>query len=478
MQTSDNQKAIQQYICLRLLRLATGRAQGRKQRPYLIILIVLLLVLSSCRDNGFKKVDLPNILLILVDDMGFGDLASAGNPFLKTPQLDELRSKSVSFQHFYVSPVCAPTRASLLTGQYHQRTGVQSVTNGFESMRSDAITLAELLQPLGYRTGLFGKWHLGEYYPLVPNAQGFDEFLGFRTGHTAAYYDPVLEHNGKTKSYQGYITDLLTQEALAFMNQRAAPFFCFLSLNAPHTPLQIDSSYFLPYLEQGLDERTARVYGMMENIDENIGRTLQQLEETDELKETIIIFMSDNGPISGWRVQQEAMRYNAGLRDQKFTVYEGGIRTQSFWHWQGRWSAKRVDDLIAAHIDVVPTLLDLLSIQPAYFKASQVDGHSLVPVLQGHSLPAALKNRLLYQHYALSTLKDPAPYPGGIALRWPWKMVNDSVLYQLDKDPGESTNVADLYPDTLQQLRRAYLNWWTSLELTRATFGMAIPVGY
>lgn len=438
----------------------------------------LLLVLAACQNNPSNQAEFPNVLLILVDDMGFGDLSMAGNPHLKTPHLDEFQSKSVSFEHFYVSPVCAPTRASLLTGQYHQRTGVESVTNGFESMRPEAVTIAELLQPLGYKAGLFGKWHLGEYYPMVPQAQGFNEFLGFRTGHTANYYKPVLEHNGKTKPYEGYITDVLTDSALAFMHQQTSPFFCFLSLNAPHTPLQIDSTYFVPYLEKGLDERTARVYGMMENIDENIGRIFQQLQVTDNLRKTIVIFLSDNGPISGWKVAQEAMRYNAGLRDQKFTIFEGGVRTQCFWYWQDRWPARHIDDVFAAHIDVAPTLLELMPITPAYLTPGEFDGNSLIPVLEGQKTKGSLKDRLLFQQYDLSTLKSPAPFPGGIALQWPWKMVNDSALYRLDQDPSESYNVAAQQPETIEHLRRAYLDWWNSLSLSAKTYGMAVPVGY
>ena len=302
-------------------------------RFFLLIFCFLLLCCSGERETFNTSIDQPNLLLILVDDMGYGDLSSAGNPDVKTPYLDTLAKNSVRFKHFYVSPVCAPTRASLLTGRYPQRAGVYSVTNGYESMAPEAVTLGELLQPLGYKTGLFGKWHLGEYYPMTPAAQGFDEFIGFRTGHHADYYDPILEHNGKDQAYQGYITDLLTEEAFTFMEKAESPFFCYLSLNAPHTPLQIDSSYYISFLEKGLNERTARVYGMMENIDENVGKLLDQLEKIDKLRETIVIFMSDNGPINGWRVPQEKMRYNAGLRDQKFTIYEGGIRTQCFWHW-------------------------------------------------------------------------------------------------------------------------------------------------
>lgn len=447
-------------------------------RFFLLNVCSLLLSCSGERDTFNTSIDPPNLLLILVDDMGYGDLSSAGNPHVKTPNLDTLAANSVSFKHFYVSPVCAPTRASLLTGRYPQKSGVYSVTNGYESMAPEATTLGELLQPIGYKTGLFGKWHLGEYYPMTPQAQGFDEFIGFRTGHHADYFDPILEHNGKYQAYQGYITDLLAEEAFAFMENTESPFFCYLSLNAPHTPLLIDSSYYTNFLEKGLNERTARVYGMMENIDENVGKLLDQLEQIDKLRETIVIFMSDNGPISGWRVPQEKMRYNAGLRDQKFTIYEGGIRTQCFWHWPEQWGAKIVQEQLAAHIDLVPTFLDIIFKDNSQMEQLELDGLSLLPVLGNKEIPDFLRNRFIFQNYHLSTLGVPAPFPGGIALQWPFKMAEDSLLFQLSQDPAEGLNRAIEYPEVLQTLREAYLDWWQTLPHDSSKFALAIPVGY
>lgn len=428
--------------------------------------------LIACSNIAIVSDSSPNVLLIVVDDMGFGDVNFAGNSYLKTPALNQLKKKSISFNQFYVSPVCAPTRASLLTGRYHQRTGVRSVTNGFETINPDETTLAELLQAAGYRTGLFGKWHLGEYYPSVPNAQGFEEYLGFRTGHTANYYDAILEHNGQPTATKGYITEVLTDEALAFMNQSTEdPFFCYLSYNAPHTPLQIDSSYFIPLLEQGLDERTARIYGMMENIDQNIGRLLDGLD----LSQTIVVFMSDNGPINGWKVAQEKMRYNAGLRDQKFTTYEGGIRTQCLWRWDKHWTPRTVNEFPAAHIDVLPTLMSQLNLPIP--EQIDIDGQDLSPLLL-HSATSNLQERYIFQNYHLEQVNNPAPYPGGIAIQGPWKMVDDTLLYHLGKDPSESQNLADQHPEKIAEMRKAYESWWARLSLTHKRFGMQIPVGH
>lgn len=418
----------------------------------------------------------PNILLILTDDMGYGDVELEGNPYLRTPFLSQLASESIQFKHFYVSPVCAPTRASLLTGRYHQRTGVRSVTNGYEILDPQELTLAEVLQNNDYRTGLFGKWHLGEYYPSVPNAQGFEEFLGFRTGHTANYFDAMLEKNGRPLQTQGYITDVLTQNALDFMTNKAkeAPFFCYLAYNAPHTPLQVGSNWIEPYLAMGLDERTARIYGMIENLDHHIGQIYQVLEQQQLLENTLVIFMSDNGPISGWRIQQEKMRYNAGLRDQKFTVYEGGIRTQCYWMWKGHWPPNIESRTIGAHIDVLPTLLDILNIKMP--GNHQLDGISLLPLLIGQGMRP--DDRVFYQKYALSSLQNPGPFPGGIACRDPWKMVDDTTLYNLKEDPGETNNLAAQYPEILTELVEGYQQWYEDIVAERNLENVPISVGY
>lgn len=434
--------------------------------------LLLSFWLVSCSKPSIPTDHPPNVLLILVDDMGFGDVNFAGNPILKTPTLNQLKKESISFEQFYVSPVCAPTRASLLTGRYHQRGGVRSVTNGFETLNPDETTLAELLQNAGYRTAIFGKWHLGEYYPSVPNAQGFDEFLGFRTGHTANYYDATLEHNGQPKQTSGYITEVLTEEALVFMSQTPdEPFFCYLSYNAPHTPLQIDSSYFLPFIEKGLNERTARIYGMMENIDQNIGRLLSGLD----LNKTIVLFMSDNGPISGWKVPQEKMRYNAGLRDQKFTTFEGGVRTQCLWRWDNHWMAREVKEIAAAHIDVLPTLMTQLNLPLP--DGLELDGKDLSPLLLDQDA-ASLQERFIFQNYHLETVHEPAPYPGGLAIQGTWKMVDGQSLYHLKDDPSESQNLADQRPDKLTEMRNAYEAWWESLSLRSKRYGLQIPIGH
>jgi len=435
-----------------------------------------LLSILSCLFISFARSQTqPNILLIMADDMGYGDLGAANNPYLKTPELDRLKAQSVSFEYFYVSSVCAPTRASLLTGRYAQRTGVTSVTNGFEIMNPDEYTLAELLKPAGYRTGIFGKWHLGEYYPTLPNPQGFDEFWGFHTGHTDDYYDPELLHNTEPTPTQGYITDVLTDKAIAFIDEDSTrPFFCYLPYNVPHTPLQIDSSWYKPYHNKGLTERTVRIYGMIAQMDQQIGKLVQHLSDRQLLEETIIILLSDNGPASGWRIPQAEMRYNVGLRDQKFSIYEGGIRTQCFWMWKGKWQPRNITEDFAAHIDVVPTMLDLLNLSPN--SQFPLDGVSIRPVLENKPFPNS--NRIYFHNYALETIRTFSPHPGGIARKNKWKMVNDTALYHLKDDPGETQNLASVYPDTLRMLQQAYNKWWEDIQDTSLLAVPPIPVGY
>ncbi|MEQ9440846.1 MAG: sulfatase-like hydrolase/transferase [Cyclobacteriaceae bacterium] len=445
------------------------------KRMYISYGIRLCLVLLAAGTfNKSMSQTRPNVLLIMTDDQGFGDIGMSGNNIIQTPHLDRLSRQSVSYTNFYVSPVCAPTRASLLTGRYAQRTGVRSVTNGFETMHPEELTIAEIFSEVGYRTGIFGKWHLGEHYPSVPNGQGFQEFVGFRTGHFDDYFDPVLEHNGQPYPTRGYITDVLTDEAIRFMDEsKEKPFFCYLPYNAPHTPLYVPVSYLKKYQNQGLNERTARVYAMIENIDDNMGRLLQHLQTTGLDKNTIVIFLSDNGPING-RTEQADWRFNAGLRDQKFTVYEGGIRTQCFMRWTNHFEAGKKIEKVAAHIDMLPTLLDLCNV-PAP-DSVLLDGRSLRSLLEAETAP--WPDRTLFMHYSLKTLESQELYPGGIARTQRYKMVDGRELYDLQNDPGERENIAQQHADILAELDQAYRQWWQGILPQQGFNILPVPVGY
>lgn len=406
----------------------------------------------------------PNVLLILTDDQGYGDLSLHGNPHLKTPNLDKLAREGVELTRFYVSPVCAPTRASLLTGRYNVRCGVHGVTRGMETMAPDEVTIAEALRPAGYRTALYGKWHLGEHYPYVPHGQGFDEFIGFRTGHWMNYHDAPLERNGKPLATRGYITDALTDEAIRFLEaNRRNPFFLYLAYNVPHSPFQVPQRYYNPFVKAGLTPEVAAVYGMLANLDENIGRLMGALERFGLARDTIVIFLTDNGPAGE--------RYNCGLRGRKGSVYEGGIRVPFFIRWPGKLPAGRRSDTVAAHIDIYPTLLDLCGVSRP--KGPAIDGVTLRPLLEGKG---GLPDRILFTHRELP--KNPAEMWTGAARTQRFNLIHGKELYDLAADPGERVNVADKFPNEFRKLRAAYEKWFKEAIAERGFRRYPIPVGY
>lgn len=416
----------------------------------------------------------PNVLIIIADDMGYGDLGAHGNTIVRTPHLDRFARQSLELAHFYVSPVCAPTRASLLTGRYNYRTGVTDTFMGRAMMRTEETTLAEHLRPAGYQSGIFGKWHLGDCYPLRPIDQGFDEALVHRGGGIgqpsdppggSSYFDPMLFHNGKAEKQRGYVSDVITDAAIHFIERhREQPFFAYLAFNAPHVPLEVPESYRALYRQ--VDSRgyntsadtIARVYGMVTNIDANIGRLLKKLDELGLASETIVIFLTDNGP--------QQPRYNAGLRGQKGTVYEGGIRAPFFVRWPGRIKPGKLD-AIAAHIDVVPTLLEACRCEAR--PGAALDGKSLWPLIVGSGV--AWPERALFFQWHRGNV--PRRYRGFAVRTREWKLLradrDDSAnkpgaeafeLYHVASDPGESKNVAALHADVVERLRNAYDAWF------------------
>jgi arylsulfatase A-like enzyme len=408
----------------------------------------------------------PNVILIMTDDQGFGDLSAHGNAKLKTPNLDKLASEGVEFTRFSVSSVCAPTRASVLTGRYALRCGVHGVTGGRETMRLNEVTLARALQPAGYRTALFGKWHLGENYPYVPHASGFDEFVGFRLGHWNSYFDSPCERNGKPSSLKGYVADALTEEALGFVERnKERPFFLYLAYNTPHSPYQVPGRYFDRHKDLGNPELAA-IHAMVENIDDNVGRLLTRLDEWKLRDNTIVIFLCDNGP--------QTQRFVAGLRGRKGMVYEGGTRAPFFLRWPGHAAAGRKVDRVAAHIDVFPTVLELCTVR-APSSAPPIDGISLKPLLAAGGERTWLP-RILFSHS--DHQPDPLkPFPGS-ARDQRWKMVNGVELYDLDADPGETKDLASKHPAELQRLNYAYREWFASVTAGFTPGAPPIPVGH
>lgn len=449
----------------------------------------LLGALSHAQDSADRS--RPNVVLIITDDQGHGDLGFHGNPKIRTPHLDRLARESVRFENFYVMPVCSPTRACLMTGRYNYRTGVVDTYLGRSLMAPGETTVAEMLTRAGYRTGIFGKWHLGDNYPMRPIDQGFQESLVLKGGGIGqpsdppggeSYFDPILQHNGKPVKTKGYVSDVITDAALGFITRnRESPFFVYLAFNAPHTPLQVPENYLQKYRALNLShsefpdrghpltgnadpDMIAKVYGMVENIDDNVGRLLAKLEESGLSRNTVLIFMTDNGP--------QQVRYNSGMFQRKGSVHEGGIRVPFFVRWSGQFEAGLAVDRIAAHIDITPTLLDLCRAK----KPTRVkfDGRSLLPLLRGES--ANWPDRTLYfqwhrgdapQKYRAFAarsqrykLVQPAGVPEGA-----WTNPPAFKLYDMANDPLEFHDLAGKKPDLVQSMKKGYERWFN--EVTR-----------
>lgn len=336
--------------------------------------------------------DSPNVILILTDDQGYGDLAAHGHPQLKTPHLDRLRAESVRFENFYVSPSCSPTRAALLTGMHEFRGGVTHTKLGREKLSLEAKILPQLLKKSGYRTGCIGKWHLGNDKPHAPSSRGFD-WVSINVGGGKTHFDPVMNRNGKRTPRKGFREDLFFEEAMAFIEEGGdEPFFCYLATFSPHTPLAAPEEDIAPYRE-GLSEKHAAYLGMIANIDKNVGRLLAFLDEKKLAENTVVIFMNDNGVTEGLDL------YNAGMRGSKCTIWEGGSRAMSFWRWPKKWIPHEVNNL-TAHLDVVPTLCELAGVEVEPMLQEKLEGFSLLPLLES---PESLKwqpNRMLFHHVA------------------------------------------------------------------------------
>jgi len=408
---------------------------------------ILTLTALTITASGFSlspETERPNVVIIITDDQGYGDLGFTGNPHVKTPVMDDFARESIRFNQFYVSPVCAPTRASLMTGRYSLRTGVRDTYQGGALMATEEITVAEMLKTAGYQTGLFGKWHLGDSYPFRPMDQGFDESLIHLAGGMgqpgdfttyfkgdSSYFDPVLWYNGEQKAYDGYCSDIFTEEAIGFIEQNhIKPFFCYLSFNAPHTPLQVPGEYYNMYKDidpssgfendsrpfQQMSEKdkedARKVYAMVTNIDDNVGKVLTKLEELKIADNTLVIFMTDNGP--------QQRRYNAGMRGLKSSVYRGGVRVPFFWRLPALFEGNQDVETVMAHIDLFPTLAELCNAEMPTDRI--IDGKSFLPLLHGENT-AVFDDRPLFLYW---TRRYPELYNNIALQKGPWRLVGNT----------------------------------------------------
>jgi arylsulfatase len=413
----------------------------------------------------------PNIVIIMPDDVGYGDFACNGNPIVRTPAIDELSRESVRFTDFHVSPTCAPTRAALLTGRHEFKSGVTHTINERERLSLQAITLAQVLKSAGYATGIFGKWHLGDEPDRWPDKRGFDEMFIHGAGGIGqsypgscgdapdnTYFDPVILHNGRFERTEGYCTDVFFGQALKWIAsmQGRQPFFAYITPNAAHAPLDVPAEYIRHY-EGKVPEKVARFYGMIENIDENIGRLLAHLHQTGLRENTLVIFMTDNGTATGAGV------FNAGMRGSKNTPYQGGTRVPSFWRWPAGFKGGVDCDALVAHIDVFPTLAQISGATLDADAQRQVEGRSLLPLLKDPKLKWA--DRTLVTHLGRWPRGGAAKAKhSGCSIRDSrFTLVNNVELYDLKNDPGEMKNVIVDHPDAVKKLRAAYDDWWESV---------------
>jgi arylsulfatase len=400
----------------------------------------------------------PNVILVMTDDQGYGDFSCHGNPVLITPSLDRLQGQSVRLTDFHVAPMCTPTRSQLMSGLDALRNRARHVCAGLDMLRRDVPTMADIFRAGGYRTGLFGKWHLGDNYPYLPQYRGFEEAVYHKSwGITSAgaywgndYFDDTYYHNGRLQKYEGYCNDVWFREAMKWVKARAEkkePFFCYLPTNVPHGPCLVPEKYAEPYEAHG---RVAKFFGMIANVDENMGKLMRMLDDIGIAENTILIFLTDNGGAGGVKV------FNAGMRGRKRQLYDGGHRAACFIRWPkgGLQRGSDIDELTTCQ-DLLPTLVDLCGLKAA--ANARFDGLSLVGLLRGSA--ETLPDRMVVVQYSIGIPK------WNSAVMWrKWRLVKGEELYSIATDPGQQHNVAHKHRDIVKAMRDHYERWWAEVE--------------
>jgi len=453
---------------------------------------------SGCAGENAPR---PNVILVMTDDQGYGDLGCHGSPYAKTPALDQLYEESVRLTDFHVDPCCSPTRASLLTGQYSARSGVWHTIGGRSLLQKDKVTMADIFRSSGYRTGIFGKWHLGQNYPFRPHDRGFDEALVHGSGGIGNrwdywgndYFDDTYLRNGEPEKFEGYCNSVWFDEAIQFIRRnKAQPFFCFVSTNVPHAPLTVDDEYAEPY-RTDVSDRLANYYGMVSKFDEDLSRLLNELKESGQDENTILIFMTDNGPcpwFGGIKIDDDGYPvegYSAGMRGGKIWGYENAHRVPCFIRWPGGGIGGGRDvGTLSAHFDLLPTLIDCCGLK----KPPEVtfDGVSLMPLLK--DLKTKMKERSIIVHN--QRVDFPVKYKEYEVLTERWRLINpygkeiedmesfnsekpsgdisyitDPDLYELydiTRDPEQKQNIAADHPEIVAELNRKYEAWWENVS--------------
>ncbi len=452
----------------------------------LSVFVVLLAQLFCAKSLCGESNDQPNIILVMTDDQGYGPVAKHGHPWLRTPNLDELYETSTRFTRFLVSPTCSPTRSAIMTGRHPLKNGVSHTILERERMTLDATILPQILKTVGYTSGIFGKWHLGDEKPYQPNERGFDEVFihgagGIGQAYACScadvpdnnYFNPVIRHNGSFVKTDGYCTNLFFTAALGWIKEvkdKEAPFFAYIATNAPHGPFIAPPSNTKHFKQLGFEDQTAGFYGMIENIDENMGQLMAKMEEWNLFENTILIFMSDNGMTGGGSGKANQplgkladgtpmMMYNAGQKGLKGSADEGGVRVPFFVRWDGKVQSGRDIDDVSAHIDILPTLAEVAG---AELPPNQVEGRSLLPRLRGNSAPPP--DRFLFTQVARwPTGSEPNDHEWQtFAVRGPRYRLVGNALYDMVDDPGQKADIAQQQPEIVKEMREAYDRFWKS----------------
>lgn len=450
---------------------------------FILALALTLFPIWHLEAGRSLKISRPNIIVVMTDDQGMGDLSCMGNPILKTPHLDKFHAHSTRFTDFHVSPTCAPTRAAILSGRHEFRNGVTHTIKERELMALSTTTFPQLLQKAGYQTGIFGKWHLGDPDAYQPYNRGFSEVFIHGAGGIGQsypgscadfppnrepggrYFDNVILHNDKIVQTKGFCTDVFFKAALGWMKNQYesnTPFLAFITPNAPHGPMIAPEKYTKRWKEAGWDNNTAGRYGMIENIDDNFGLLMQKLDEWNQWENTLVIFMTDNGQagrtgrLNGERVNM----FTAGFKSGKGSTYEGGTHVPAFWRWKGTLKEGQDIPALTAHIDMFKTFCDLAGVTiPDGIQ--KIDGRSMLPLLENPNAPWS--DRYLFTHRGRW---EKGADPNSLKYRFcavrtaKWRFVNNNELFDISNDPFENVNVAEKFPDVVNDIKEKYEVWW------------------
>ncbi|MFH5833777.1 arylsulfatase [Halalkalibaculum sp. DA384] len=432
----------------------------------LLCTLLTILINSAGHSQSPQK---PNVILIMTDDQGYGDLGFHGNEIIQTPHLDNLFEESVRVTNFHVSPTCTPTRGALMTGRYSNRVGTWHTIAGRSLLYEDEKTLAQIFAQNGYATGMFGKWHLGDNYPFRPLDRGFQQAVRHGGGGVTQgpdywgnnYFDDTYWKNGEPRTYDGYVTDIFFDESMAFIEEhQERPFFAYIATNAPHSPFHVPEEYYNLYKgEDRLLEDQKRFYGMITNIDDNIGRLEDHIRKLGLRENTILIFLGDNGTAAGYRVRNGTeYGFNAGLRGTKNSEYDGGHRVPFALRWPaGNIGEDKDLDQLLAHIDLLPTLAELADLR--FVETNPLDGKSFAPLLLEENPEWENRTLIVDSQRILNLVK----WRKSAVMDETWRLVNGRELYNIKEDRSQENDLASKYPEVVDRLRESYEQWWTSL---------------